>query len=81
MSPTKVRRVVRWFATPPVLQPADPAPQEFAKPALMNHTPVRSGQRVYARHRDYHDVVKGRLARARKQIQSCLENEGFRREQ
>jgi septum site-determining protein MinC len=37
---------------PPVLQPADPAPQEFAKPALMNHTPVRSGQRVYARHRD-----------------------------
>jgi septum site-determining protein MinC len=38
--------------TPPVLQPADPAPQEFAKPALMNHNPVRSGQRVYARHRD-----------------------------
>ena len=38
--------------TPPVLQPADPAPQEFAKPALMNHSPVRSGQRVYARHRD-----------------------------
>jgi len=38
--------------TPPILQPADPAPQEFAKPALMNHSPVRSGQRVYARHRD-----------------------------
>ena len=37
---------------PPVLQPADPAPQEFAKPALMNHNPVRSGQRLYARHRD-----------------------------
>ncbi|MEJ1964439.1 MAG: septum site-determining protein MinC [Gammaproteobacteria bacterium] len=37
---------------PPILQPADPAPQEFAKPALMNHSPVRSGQRVYARHRD-----------------------------
>lgn len=35
---------------PPVLQPADP--QELARPALMNHTPVRSGQRVYARHRD-----------------------------
>ena len=27
------------------------------------------------------DVVKGRLARARKQIQVCLEEEGFRREQ
>jgi RNA polymerase sigma factor (sigma-70 family) len=27
------------------------------------------------------DRVKGRLARARKQIQACLENEGFRREQ
>jgi len=37
---------------PPILQPADPAPQEFAKPALMNHSPVRSGQRMYARHRD-----------------------------
>jgi RNA polymerase sigma-70 factor (ECF subfamily) len=27
------------------------------------------------------DRVKGRLARARRQIQACLENEGFRREQ
>src|SRR5512138_843640 len=35
---------------PPVLQPAEP--QELAVPALLNHTPVRSGQRVYARHRD-----------------------------
>lgn len=35
---------------PPVLQPADP--QELAVPTLMHHTPVRSGQRVYARHRD-----------------------------
>jgi septum site-determining protein MinC len=25
---------------------------EFANPTLMHHTPVRSGQRVYARHRD-----------------------------
>jgi septum site-determining protein MinC len=35
---------------PPVLQPADA--QELAMPALMHHTPVRSGQRVYARNRD-----------------------------
>ena len=35
---------------PPVLQPAEP--QELTVPALMNHTPVRSGQRVYGRHRD-----------------------------
>ena len=35
---------------PPVLPAADP--QELAVPALMHHTPVRSGQRVYARHRD-----------------------------
>jgi septum site-determining protein MinC len=35
---------------PPVLQPAEPA--EFAVPALMQNQPVRSGQRVYARHRD-----------------------------
>jgi septum site-determining protein MinC len=35
---------------PPTLQPADP--QELAMPALMQHTPVRSGQRVYARSRD-----------------------------
>ncbi|MEP7242129.1 MAG: septum site-determining protein MinC [Gammaproteobacteria bacterium] len=35
---------------PPVLQPAEPA--EFMMPALMQHQPVRSGQRIYARHRD-----------------------------
>ena len=30
-----------------------PAPEvEFANPTLMHHQPVRSGQRVYARHRD-----------------------------
>jgi septum site-determining protein MinC len=37
-------------SAPPVLPAADP--QEITVPALMNHTPVRSGQRVYARHRD-----------------------------
>jgi septum site-determining protein MinC len=33
---------------------AAPAPEtaEFANPTLMHHQPVRSGQRVYARHRD-----------------------------
>jgi septum site-determining protein MinC len=35
---------------PPVLQPAEP--QELAVPALIHQNPVRSGQRVYARHRD-----------------------------
>jgi len=35
---------------PPVLQPAET--QEMSLPALMHPTPVRSGQRVYARHRD-----------------------------
>jgi septum site-determining protein MinC len=35
---------------PPVLQPAET--QEMTLPALMHPTPVRSGQRVYARHRD-----------------------------
>src|SRR5262249_20427503 len=35
----------------PVVQPAAPAP-EPALPALMQHQPVRSGQRVYARNRD-----------------------------
>jgi septum site-determining protein MinC len=35
---------------PPTLQPAEP--QELAMPALLHPAPVRSGQRVYARHRD-----------------------------
>jgi septum site-determining protein MinC len=35
---------------PPVLQPAEPA--DFAMPALQQLQPVRSGQRLYARHRD-----------------------------
>jgi septum site-determining protein MinC len=37
---------------PPVLQPADPQELAVPAPALLNHTPVRSGQRVYGRHRD-----------------------------
>lgn len=35
----------------PVVQPA-PLPEPAALPALMQHQPVRSGQRVYARNRD-----------------------------
>lgn len=35
---------------PPTVQPVEP--QEMSMPSLMTHTPVRSGQRVYARHRD-----------------------------
>jgi len=39
---------------PPVLQPAEPPAPEPppSHPTLMQHQPVRSGQRVYARHRD-----------------------------
>ena len=38
--------------TPP-LHPPPPATEEIvAIPALMHHRPVRSGQRIYARHRD-----------------------------
>ena len=33
-------------------KPAAPEPTEFINPTLMHHQPVRSGQRVYARHRD-----------------------------
>lgn len=36
----------------PVVQAAAPAPEPSALPALMQHQPVRSGQRVYARNRD-----------------------------
>jgi septum site-determining protein MinC len=38
----------------PTPAPAAPAPVEeiVATPALMHHRPVRSGQRIYARHRD-----------------------------
>jgi septum site-determining protein MinC len=38
--------------TAPVVQPAAPEPALPALPALMQHQPVRSGQRVYARNRD-----------------------------
>jgi septum site-determining protein MinC len=33
-------------------KPSAVEPVEFANPTLMHHQPVRSGQRVYARHRD-----------------------------
>lgn len=36
----------------PVVHPPQPAVTEPAAPALMHHQPVRSGQRIYARHRD-----------------------------
>jgi len=39
----------------PVVEPRKPAvveAPEFTNPTLMHHQPVRSGQRVYARHRD-----------------------------
>jgi len=36
----------------PVLQAAAPPPTEPPLPSLMQHQPVRSGQRVYARNRD-----------------------------
>jgi len=42
-------------AKPSPAPASDPAPveiPEFATPTLMHHRPVRSGQRVYARHRD-----------------------------
>lgn len=36
----------------PIARPAPSETTEFATPALMHHRPVRSGQRLYARHRD-----------------------------
>jgi septum site-determining protein MinC len=40
-------------ATPaPVPAPAAPAEEIVALPTLMHHRPVRSGQKIYARHRD-----------------------------
>jgi septum site-determining protein MinC len=38
--------------TVPVVQAAAPPPEPAGLPALMQHQPVRSGQRVYARNRD-----------------------------
>jgi septum site-determining protein MinC len=39
--------------TPEPVQPAPtPEAQELSAPSLMHHRPVRSGQRLYARHRD-----------------------------
>ena len=42
--------VVATPAAPPV--PAAPAEEIVALPTLMHHRPVRSGQKIYARHRD-----------------------------
>lgn len=39
-------------ASEPKKAPPTPDTAEFANPTLMHHQPVRSGQRVYARHRD-----------------------------
>ena len=36
----------------PAAKPAVAEAQPLAAPTLMHHTPVRSGQRIYARHRD-----------------------------
>lgn len=49
-----VKAVPQSTAPPPPLTPAPaPATEEIvAIPALMHHRPVRSGQRIYARHRD-----------------------------
>lgn len=57
---TQFRAQSRPTAVPspaPAAAPAAPVPPpaealEFGKPTLMHHQPVRSGQRVYARHRD-----------------------------
>jgi len=49
-------QVVKTAEATKVAQPAPPAqpaqPAESTAPALMHHQPVRSGQRIYARHRD-----------------------------
>jgi septum site-determining protein MinC len=39
-------------AAEPPKKAAQPEVTEFSNPTLMHHQPVRSGQRVYARHRD-----------------------------
>jgi septum site-determining protein MinC len=42
-------------SAPAAVEPKKPVvvePAEFSNPTLMHHQPVRSGQRVYARHRD-----------------------------
>jgi septum site-determining protein MinC len=53
---TKTAPVVQAASAPvaaPAEAPAPPAaPESAALPALMQHQPVRSGQRVYARNRD-----------------------------
>jgi septum site-determining protein MinC len=48
---THIRATNKPVPVVPVVQAA-PAPEPAALPALMQHQPVRSGQRVYARNRD-----------------------------
>src|SRR5690606_36333495 len=55
----RVQAKLGHLASPPreAPKPAAPAPSQpeadvFSAPTLMHHHPVRSGQRVYARHRD-----------------------------
>lgn len=45
-------RVQPRTAPTPVERKPTPEPAAFMNPTLMHHQPVRSGQRVYARHRD-----------------------------
>lgn len=50
---TQFRAQSRAAAVAPAPAPVEAAAStEFGKPTLMHHHPVRSGQRVYARHRD-----------------------------
>lgn len=52
---TQFRPQVRSAPVAVAVEPKKPVavePAEFVNPTLMHHQPVRSGQRVYARHRD-----------------------------
>jgi septum site-determining protein MinC len=49
---THIRAVSKPVPVVPVVQTAAPPPPQSSLPALMQHQPVRSGQRVYARNRD-----------------------------
>jgi len=49
---TQFRAQSRAAPAAPAPAPAPVEAGEFGKPTLMHHHPVRSGQRVYARHRD-----------------------------
>jgi septum site-determining protein MinC len=49
---TQFRAQARAAAVVEPKKPVAAEPPEFTNPTLMHHQPVRSGQRVYARHRD-----------------------------